>query len=517
MPLPRRQRKDQHPQLLQEGLRGRDLAENAGAARERGGETPVPGRRPGAARRARGPAPAARRPRAAASSPLRSSASPAVPITPATPEAGSARLVERGSSEQGRVATTWPAGRPAQVGGDLRRAREQEAVPPDRGPLRQPHDERAAKARASGSPSSRSRSTRLCRWTTDGVVVPRSHHAVSACSRWRTSKAGAARRRAGRAAPPRAPRGVGAGRASSAARPAAPRPARPAIPAARRPGSTARPPPRARRHRGRRGLGGGRSRACPGAPPWAAAARRARREPSRPPAHRAGPGTPALHHTRRTLARFRGGNRPREVPPRSVCPCDGLAPTRRAAVRAARSGRSRPRRRRTRSTFADAPVATPGGSLGALVLRVSGEPELLDAHGAGLPAGAAGAEALAVRLRRLGAELRWGAPEVVPTSAALLGLVRGWGRSSLGSSAPTPACCPSSRSAAGWASRSPPAPAARSSARRPLRSRGAVPICSRSPPAPPSGAASAPLRRLPVASAAERVHRAASTTAWPAS
>ena len=82
-------------------------------------------------------------------------------------------------------------------------------------------------------------------------------------------------------------------------------------------------------------------------------------------------------------------------------------------------------------TFADAPVAAPGGSLGVLVLRVSGETELLDAHGAGLPAGAAGAEALAVRLRRLGAELRWGAPEVVPTDAALLGLARGWGRSSL--------------------------------------------------------------------------------------
>ncbi len=82
-------------------------------------------------------------------------------------------------------------------------------------------------------------------------------------------------------------------------------------------------------------------------------------------------------------------------------------------------------------TFADAPVAAPGGSLGALVLRVSGETELLEAHGGGLPAGAAGAEALAVRLRRLGAGLRWGAPEVVPTGAALLGLARGWGRSSL--------------------------------------------------------------------------------------
>ena len=143
-------------------------------------------------------------------------------------------------------------------------------------------------------------------------------------------------------------------------------------------------------------------------------------------------------------------------------------------------------------TFADAPVAAPGGSLGVLVLRVSGDAELLEAHGDGLPAGAAGAEALAVRLRRLGAGLRWGAPEVVPTRAALLGLARGWGRSSLEVVRADPGLLPElrGRPLAGPADRRPrlrPAPRQRG----PCARRRRVPICSRSPPAPPSGAASA--------------------------
>ncbi len=71
------------------------------------------------------------------------------------------------------------------------------------------------------------------------------------------------------------------------------------------------------------------------------------------------------------------------------------------------------------------------GPLSRLVVGVSGPAELLDKAVAGLPEGAARAEAIAVRLRRLGAQLEWGEPEVVRGLGALLRLCHERGRSSL--------------------------------------------------------------------------------------
>ena len=66
-----------------------------------------------------------------------------------------------------------------------------------------------------------------------------------------------------------------------------------------------------------------------------------------------------------------------------------------------------------------------------LVVRVTGPTETLAQHASGLPDGPGGAEALAIRLRRLGARVRWGEPEPLATQAALRDLCRDWGISSI--------------------------------------------------------------------------------------
>jgi peptidoglycan/xylan/chitin deacetylase (PgdA/CDA1 family) len=65
------------------------------------------------------------------------------------------------------------------------------------------------------------------------------------------------------------------------------------------------------------------------------------------------------------------------------------------------------------------------------VARLSGPPALLEDEGHGLPEGAAKAEALAVRLRRRGVELSWGAPHVLPNSSSYIHACRAWGVSSV--------------------------------------------------------------------------------------
>jgi peptidoglycan/xylan/chitin deacetylase (PgdA/CDA1 family) len=65
------------------------------------------------------------------------------------------------------------------------------------------------------------------------------------------------------------------------------------------------------------------------------------------------------------------------------------------------------------------------------VARVSGPPALLDDVGRGLPEGAAKPEALAVRLRRGGAELSWGAPDAFPDASSYLQACRARGVSSV--------------------------------------------------------------------------------------
>ena len=65
------------------------------------------------------------------------------------------------------------------------------------------------------------------------------------------------------------------------------------------------------------------------------------------------------------------------------------------------------------------------------IARVSGPPELLDDVGRGIPEGAAKPEALAVRLRRRGVELAWGAPHVVADSSSYLRACRERGNSSV--------------------------------------------------------------------------------------
>ena len=65
------------------------------------------------------------------------------------------------------------------------------------------------------------------------------------------------------------------------------------------------------------------------------------------------------------------------------------------------------------------------------VARLSGPPALLEDEGRGLPEGAAKPEALAVRLRRRGVELSWGAPHVFPDSSSYVQACRARGVSSV--------------------------------------------------------------------------------------
>jgi peptidoglycan/xylan/chitin deacetylase (PgdA/CDA1 family) len=65
------------------------------------------------------------------------------------------------------------------------------------------------------------------------------------------------------------------------------------------------------------------------------------------------------------------------------------------------------------------------------IARLSGPPALLEEAGRGLPEGAAKPEAIAVRLRRRGAELSWGAPHVLPDSSSYLEACRARGVSSV--------------------------------------------------------------------------------------
>jgi peptidoglycan/xylan/chitin deacetylase (PgdA/CDA1 family) len=78
----------------------------------------------------------------------------------------------------------------------------------------------------------------------------------------------------------------------------------------------------------------------------------------------------------------------------------------------------------------DEPVPA-GGPLPAIIARVSGPAEVLRPAGEGLPEGAARAEALTVRARREGADVRWGEPERAGDAAALAAFCRERGRSSV--------------------------------------------------------------------------------------
>lgn len=71
------------------------------------------------------------------------------------------------------------------------------------------------------------------------------------------------------------------------------------------------------------------------------------------------------------------------------------------------------------------------GPLAEPVARLSGPPSLLGDEGRGLPEGAAKAEAVAVRLRRRGVELTWGAPDVLPDSSSYIQACRARGASSV--------------------------------------------------------------------------------------
>ncbi len=65
------------------------------------------------------------------------------------------------------------------------------------------------------------------------------------------------------------------------------------------------------------------------------------------------------------------------------------------------------------------------------VARLSGPPALLDDAALGLPEGLAKPEAVAVRLRRRGVSLAWGAPDVLPDSSSYLDVCRARGVSSV--------------------------------------------------------------------------------------
>jgi peptidoglycan/xylan/chitin deacetylase (PgdA/CDA1 family) len=66
-----------------------------------------------------------------------------------------------------------------------------------------------------------------------------------------------------------------------------------------------------------------------------------------------------------------------------------------------------------------------------IVHRVSADEAVLGEAARGLPAGAARAEAIAVRLERLGAKLDWGEPDELAGPQALIDLARARGRSSI--------------------------------------------------------------------------------------
>jgi peptidoglycan/xylan/chitin deacetylase (PgdA/CDA1 family) len=71
------------------------------------------------------------------------------------------------------------------------------------------------------------------------------------------------------------------------------------------------------------------------------------------------------------------------------------------------------------------------GSFDRVIVDVSGPDEIIRAAGHELPSGPAHAEALAVRLRRRGVQIEWGAPRSVPTAAELLRLCYARGESSI--------------------------------------------------------------------------------------
>ncbi len=78
-----------------------------------------------------------------------------------------------------------------------------------------------------------------------------------------------------------------------------------------------------------------------------------------------------------------------------------------------------------------APLRGVTGCFERIVAEVEASNADLDAAREGLPDGAAVPEALAIRLRARGAELRWGEPVIVPDLRALLDLCRARGRSSV--------------------------------------------------------------------------------------
>jgi peptidoglycan/xylan/chitin deacetylase (PgdA/CDA1 family) len=78
-----------------------------------------------------------------------------------------------------------------------------------------------------------------------------------------------------------------------------------------------------------------------------------------------------------------------------------------------------------------APLRGVNGCFERILGKVTGSETALAAAASGLPGGAALPEAIAVRLRRSGAELRWGMPLVVSNVAGLLELSRARGRSSV--------------------------------------------------------------------------------------
>jgi hypothetical protein len=65
------------------------------------------------------------------------------------------------------------------------------------------------------------------------------------------------------------------------------------------------------------------------------------------------------------------------------------------------------------------------------VVRLSGADDVVEKAARGLPSGPATAEAVAVRLRRAGVPLAWGAPDVLPDSSAFLRLCEERGASSV--------------------------------------------------------------------------------------
>ena len=75
--------------------------------------------------------------------------------------------------------------------------------------------------------------------------------------------------------------------------------------------------------------------------------------------------------------------------------------------------------------------AVPSGRLPAIVARVSGSDELLARAGRQLPEGASFPEAVAVRARREGGELRWGEPERTDNPADLIAFCRDRGYSAI--------------------------------------------------------------------------------------